>query len=39
MGIIGTSTLIPSVGVHHIDVKVFKVPLPIRYEGNPFTVR
>ena len=39
MAIIGKPSLITPIGVHHIDFKVFKVPLPIRREGNAFTVR
>ena len=34
----GESSLIAPIGVHHVDFKVY-VPIPTRREGNPFTVR
>ena len=35
-GSIGESLWITSIGVHHVD---FKVPIPLRREGNSLTVR
>ena len=36
--IIGESTLMIPIGVHHVDVHV-QGPIPIRHKGNPLTVR
>ena len=38
MAIFRESLLVAPIGVHHVDFKVFKVPLPIGRIGNPFTV-
>ena len=35
MAIIGEVLRITPIGVHHVD---FSVPIPLRHEGNPFTV-
>ena len=39
IGIIGKVLKIAPIDVHHVDFIVFKVPLLIRHEGYPFTIR